>query len=363
MSGGTAKERTDSLQYISNLEEDLKLSAEIGAALLSENEEMKQQTLELWTELDEARAAYKSLQRRNELATNELKKADGTIAELSQRVQDLKLDNMQAQQRVQRSEEAHSATKTRLMNAPAEPSAVTPRKLDYSKYQSPTKAAHNKAREKIAELSDELTEMRTELMESKELALERRKSRKIANAARLSEESRIAQAQAEHVQQLQRQLRSENAVLKALNQEVTDLEDSYASQQEVLNRQNARINQLDSANHRLSSQNELDAEFKRQEAEKEQQRHEEAVAALTEQHAQALRQKEGPCPHCNDPKFAYLTPVCCVEQTNPENSKNESLNCNSSMKVKLVACRRKSTMLSARPNLLVVVKLTITCRR
>ena len=55
-------DRTDSLQYISNLEEDLKLSAEIGAALLSENEEMKQQTLDLWTELDQEKAAFQALQ-------------------------------------------------------------------------------------------------------------------------------------------------------------------------------------------------------------------------------------------------------------------------------------------------------------
>jgi hypothetical protein len=138
------KERTDSLQYVSNLEEDLKLSAEIGAALLSENEDFKRQTLELWTELDEARAQYNSLQRRNEVASQQLKRADATIAELSQRVQDLKMDNLQALQKVKMSEEAHSATKTRLMSpqvAAEDPEGVagggsgaTPRgSLDYSR--------------------------------------------------------------------------------------------------------------------------------------------------------------------------------------------------------------------------------------
>ena len=294
-----AKERTDSLQYISNLEEDLKLSAEIGAALLSENEELKQQTLELWTELDEARAAYNSLQRRNEVAAGQLKKADTTIAELSQRVQDLKNDNLQARQKVRLSEEAHSATKTKFMGTPNanenSSAAVTPRgSMDhYSRYQSPTKAAHNKAREKIAELSDELTELRTELMATKESALERRKSRKLASAQRQSEEDRAAMEKEAQFRNLEAQLAAEREAIKALNLEVGDLENSYVSQQQLVDRQSAQIEKLDNANQRLESKKQLDEEFGRQEAERAREAHERQVKAIAEKHEEKLRQQEG----------------------------------------------------------------------
>ena len=296
-----AKERTDSLQYISNLEEDLKLSAEIGAALLSENEELKQQTLELWTELDEARAAYNSLQRRNEVAAGQLKKADTTISELSQRVQDLKNDNLQARHKVRLSEEAHSATKTKLMSTPNanenSSAAVTPRgSMDnYSRYQSPTKAAHNKAREKIAELSDELTELRTELIATKESALERRKSRKLASAQRQSEEDRAAMEKEAQFRSLEAQLAAEREAIRALNLEVGDLENSYASQQQLVDRQSAQIEKLDNANQRLESKRQLDEEFGRQEAERVQEAHERQVKAMAEKHEEKLRQEEGQC--------------------------------------------------------------------
>jgi hypothetical protein len=317
-------DRTDSLQYVSNLEEDLKLSAEIGAALLTENEEMKEYQLTLLNELQAQKAANGTLQRRNDLAAQQLKHADTTIAELSQRVSDLKLDNQQAHQRVHLSEQAHSATKTKLMAASSnrggggasDADDDVSRSLEYggagggggrrasgalddlggsSRFQSPNKAAHNRAREKIAELSDELTELRTELMATKESALERRQSRLLMSAARQTEEHRVAQLQAESMRQAQQQLSMERDVARALHLQVSDLESAYAAAQQLVGRQNFEMQKLGDANDRLSSQNLLASEFQRQEAERAMQAHVQAMKDLEKQQAGRLAEQEGAC--------------------------------------------------------------------